>query len=92
MASILILSLTILTVFNSLHVSPAFSRWESVARQSGLLGAPSEMSKEALKDKFVQQAAQFAVKQLNIRSSGTAAPYVLVKILSGTSQVSQPCH
>lgn len=69
----------------------AWSGWRSMAQLSDLLGAPSEMSKEALKSESVQEAAQFAVQQLNLDSS-SATPHLLVKVISGTSQVRATRH
>ena len=89
MASLSTSTFLVLAVLACLTPMPsALSSWRSAAQLSGLLGGPSEMSDEMLKSETVQQAAQFAVQRLNLRSSSSEAPYILVKVLSGTSQVS----
>ena len=79
-------SLLLLSVLCYFSRSVLSSR-RNTARLSGLVGAPSELSQKALESESVRQAAQYAVQQLNLGSSSTT-PHVLVKVLSGTSQVS----
>ena len=80
---------TLLVVVVLSCLSPAFGRWsaQETAWLSGLLGAPGEMSEEELQSEPVQQAAQFAVQQINLGSQPDAAAHVLVRVVSGTSQV-----
>lgn len=84
MASRLLLIVVIIS-----FLTPAFGRWgaQETAWLSGLVGAPGEMSQEELESEPVQQAAQFAIQQLNLGSQPGAAAHVLVRVVSGTSQV-----
>ena len=89
MASRLSTSALLIVMALSCLTSPTFGRWsaQETAWLSGLLGAPEEMSPKELESEPVQQAAQFAVKQLNLGSQPGAAAHVLVRVISGTSQV-----
>lgn len=82
------LALLIMVVLSCL-ARPAFGRWSAreTAWLSGLLGAPGEMSQKELQSEPVQQAAQFAVKQLDLGARPGSAAHVLVRVTSGTSQV-----
>ena len=86
MASAFVSTVLFLSVLGCLSLI-ASCGWTDTATLSGLLGAPSEMSQEELRGSSVRQAAMFAIQQLNLGSSSTV-PYVLDKVVSGTSQVS----
>lgn len=90
MVSLSISAFVVVTLL-SYNLRAVFGWWseQETAKVNGLLlGAPTEMTPKELHNAPVQQAAQFAVQQLNFGRQPGEDTYVLVKVVSGTEQVS----